>query len=116
MAATIFNQNWSAAINQLFESNLKDTSSLEGLFNLMYKTYETRKNFSLLTRRIQEEFSFNAISGEGFGDYNQLFKGVNLNKPSWEKIKSNFKAVFDSSLGTQAGLQRREFNQAENYT
>lgn len=84
--AAIFNQNWSQAINQLFESNLKDTSSLERLFNQMYQTDERRKNFSLLTRRLQEELTLNAISGEGFGDYNQVFNGVNLDKPSWKKI------------------------------
>ena len=82
----------------------------------MYQNDETRKNFSLLTRRLQEELTLNAISGEGFGDYNQLFNGVNLDKPSWKKIQTNFKNIFDSSLGSQAGLQKREFNQAENYT
>ena len=76
----------------------------------MYQNDKTRKNFSLLTRRLQEELTLNALSGEGFGDYNQVFNGVNLDKPSWKKIQTNFKNIFDSSLGSQTGLQRREFN------
>ena len=52
----------------------------------MYLDAEVRKNFSLLSKKLREELTLNAISGEGFGDYNQLFNEVNLDKPSWKKI------------------------------
>ena len=49
-------------------------------------------------------------------DYpHQVFEGVNLNNPSWKRIQLNFKNLFNSPIGTEAGLKRKKLIQESNY-